>query len=76
MKKRLGRKKKNILPITPTFDVESLTWSDDENDPEKYSKTGSNLILNGSKPLQQSINIKKVRHFESVLYASVSTCIN
>ena len=73
MKKRLGRKKKNILPITPTFDVDSLTWSDDENDPEKYSKTGSNLILNGSK---QSINIMKVRHFESVLYASVSTCIN
>eukprot|EP01035_Chromulina_nebulosa_P023155 gene23155-30006_t len=64
MKKRLGRKKKNILPITPTFDVDSLTWSDDENDPEKYSKTGSNLILNGSK---QSINIMKDNPYDNAL---------
>ena len=72
MKKRLGRKKK-IIPVTPTFDVDSLTWSDDENDPEKYSETGSKIILNGLK-LHQPIHFKKVYKFESFFFNMRASC--
>ena len=59
MKKRLGRNKK-IIPSTPTLDVDSLTWSDDETDAGKYSTTGSNLILTGLVKMQRPVIAKKV----------------
>lgn len=59
MKKRLGRKKK-VIPSTPTFDVDSLTWSDDETDAGKYSATGSKLILTELIKLQKPVIVIKV----------------